>query len=153
MLAPEIIEPPKSVFKYYLVEKYDILCEPHFRIKKIVGLRKPKEKFILDIFLNIITVGLINYLYGFFPLLVKVMRYNECNLQYADLLGIYCCDGHFYFEELRKEVLPHIDNPDVFLSQVKYDMNYLFTFKLFTYIFNPATNAFSSIKYSIYHTK
>ena len=153
MLAPEIIEPPKSVFKYYIVEKYDILCEPHFRIKKIVGLRKPKEKFILDIFLNIITVGLINYLYGFFPLLVKVMRYNECNLQYADLLGIYCCDGHFYFEELRKEVLPHIDNPDVFLSQVKYDMNYLFTFKLFTYIFNPATNAFSSIKYSIYHTK
>ena len=73
MLAPEIIEPPKSVFKYYLVEKYDILCEPHFRIKKIVGLRKPKEKFILDIFLNIITVGLINYLYGFFPLLVKVL--------------------------------------------------------------------------------
>ena len=41
MMPPDIIEPVKIVPNSYSVEKYDILCEPHFRIKKIVGLRKP----------------------------------------------------------------------------------------------------------------
>ena len=81
------------------------------------------------------------------------MRYTECPLQQAKLLGIYCCDGQFYFEELKTEVLPVVDNPDVFISQAKTFKTFLFTFKLFTYIFNPSTNAFSSIKYNIYHSK
>ena len=50
MLSPEIIEPEKEEINYYKVEKYDILCEPHFRIKKIVGLRKPLLKIIIDVF-------------------------------------------------------------------------------------------------------
>ena len=137
----------------YYVEKYDILCEPHFKIKKIVGLRKPLLKIIIDIILNIITLGLINYFYGFYAPIIKFMRYQECNLAQATILGIYCNDGHFYFEELKKVVLPNIDNPDVFISQKKSPLNYLFTFKLFTYIYNPETNAFSAIKYNIYHTK
>ena len=153
MLSPEIIEPIKGLNKTYYVEKYDVLCEPHFRIQKIVGLRKPIIKIILDIFLNIITIGLINYLYGFSALLRKVMRYEECTLEEATILGIYCCDNNFYFEELRKETLPNVDNPDVFLTQAKSPLNFLFTFKLFSYIYNPETNAFTSIKYNIYHTK
>ena len=34
MIAPDIIEPPKNISNGYSVEKYDDLCEPHFRIKK-----------------------------------------------------------------------------------------------------------------------
>ena len=153
MLSPDIIEPEKIKTDYYTVEKYDILCEPHFRIKKIVGLRKPLIKIIIDVILNICTVGVINYLYGFFAPLVKFMRYVECPLEQATRLGIYCSDGHFYFEELRVEILPVVDNPDIFISQSNSLSSYLFTFKLFTYIYNPGTNAFSSIKYNIYHTK
>ena len=153
MLSPEIIEPVRALTDAYTVEKYDVLCEPHFRIKKIVGLKKTPLKIAVDVFLNIITIGLINYLYGFSDSLVKFMRYTECPLQQAKLLGIYCCDGQFYFEELKTEVLPVVDNPDVFISQAKTFKTFLFTFKLFTYIFNPSTNAFSSIKYNIYHSK
>ena len=153
MLSPDI-EEPLRVFDSYVVEKYDSLCEPHFRIKKIVGLRRTKPKLALDIILNIITVGLINYVYGFYTPMIKVMRYSECSLQQATLLGIYCNDGKFYFEELKKEELPPIENPDVFITQTQsFKVSYLFTFKLFTYLFNPATNAFTSIKYNIYHTK
>ena len=72
----------------------------------------------------------------------------------AELLGIYCNDGEFYFVELRKIDLPKVDNPDVISSQSNSSRKcFLFTFKLFSYIYNPNTKAFNSIKYSIYHTK
>ena len=106
------------------------------------------------IFLNIITLGVINYLYGFFNRLVKIMKYVECALDEADLVGIYCNDGEFYFIELKKIDLPYIQNPDVILSQNNVSRKcFLFTFKLFTYVYNPNTKSFNSIKYNIYHTK
>ena len=153
MMPPEIIEPLKIIPNSYSVEKYDILCEPHFRIKKIVGLRKPVWKLIIDIFLNICTAGIINYFYGFSTKVIKVMRYVECPLEEATILGIYCTDGKFYFEELKKEVLLVVDNPDIFISKDNTLDSYLFTFKLFSYIYNPSTHAFRAIKYNIYHTK
>jgi cation-transporting ATPase 13A3/4/5 len=149
----EIIQPSQKYEKVYHVDKYDDLCEKHFKIEKIVPLKKTGAKICLNIFLNIITVTLINYLYGFFNKLVKVMKYTECPLDEASLLGIYCNDGEFYFIELKKIDLPYINNPDVMVSQSTSGRWYLFTFKLFTYIFNPTTNAFSSIKYNIIHTK
>ena len=150
----EIIQPPSNLSKVYYVDKYDDLCEPHFKIQKIVPLRRPIWKRILNIFLNLITLLTINYLYGFFNKLVKVMKYDECTLEDAELVGVYCNDGEFYFIELKKIDLPKVDNPDVLTSQSNSSRRcYLFTFKLFTYIFKPNTNGFNSIKYSIYHTK
>ena len=83
------------------------------------------------------------------------MRYSECPLEEGKILGIYCTDGYFYFTELKRELLPVIDNPDVFLTEAnsRFMGAVLFTFKLFTYIYNPKTNSFSSIKFNIYHTK
>ena len=155
MIEPfEITQPPKKEDKVYYVDKYDDLCEKHFKIQKIVPLMRPTWKKILNIFLNIITVLTINYLYGFFNKLVKVMKYDECTIDDAELLGIYCNDGEFYFIELKKIYLPKIDNPDILTSQSNSSKRcYLFSFKLFTYIYNPNTNYFNSIKYTIYHTK
>ena len=150
----EIILPEEKFIKEYFVDKYDDLCEQHFKIKKIVALKSPRWKKILNIFLNIITVLFINYIYGFFNRLVKVMKYDECTLDEAELLGIYCNDGQFYFVELKKIDLPKVDNPDVLTSQSNSSKRcFLFTFKLFNYIYNPNTKSFNSIKYSIYHTK
>ena len=153
MLAPEIIEPPRFILDGYFVEKYDDLCEPHFRIRKIVGLKKTILQIIVDIFFNIVTAGIINYFYGFYAPIIKFMRYVECPLEEASILGIYCEDGKFYFEELKKEALPIVDNPDIFMTKSNSMITYLFTFKLFTYIYNPVSRAFSSVKYNIYHTK
>ena len=36
--------------KEYSIDKYDDLFEEHFKIKKIVPLKQPQWKFILDIF-------------------------------------------------------------------------------------------------------
>ena len=155
MIEPlEIMDAPANQSKVYYVDKYDDLCEKHFRIQKIVPLKRPGLKKALNIFLNIITLLLINYLYGFFNKLVKVMKYDECTIDEAELVGVYCNDGQFYFVELKKIDLPKVDNPDVLTSQSNSSKRcYLFTFKLFTYIYNPNTKGFNSIKYSIYHTK
>ena len=154
MIVPDIIEPPNIIIdNCYYVDKYDVLCEPHFRIKKIVGLRKTIIKTIIDVILNICTAGIINYIYGFHAPMIKFMRYVECPLEDAILLGIYCEDNKFYFEELKKEALPVVDNPDIFMTKSNSMITYLFTFKLFTYIFNPTTHCFSAVKFNIYHTK
>ena len=152
MIPPEIIEPVKISKNYYVVEKYDTLCEPHFRIKKIVALRRTLFKLCLDIFINIITLGIINYIYGFSNKLIKFMKYTECPLEEGTIFGIYCSDGYFYFTELKRELLPVIDNPDVFVTKAnsRFMGAILFTFKLFTYIYNPLTNSVSSIKFNIW---
>ena len=155
MIEPlEIIQPVQDNAKVYYVDKYDELCEKHFRIKKIVPLKRPIWKIILNFFLNLITALVINYFYGFSEKIVKIMKYEECTIEEAEILGIYCNDGDFYFIELKKIDLPNVDNPDVltFKSTMK-AKSYLFTFKLFTYIYNPNTKLFNSVKYSIYHTK
>ena len=138
--------------KTYYVDKYDELCEEHFKIKKIVPLKISTWKFVLDIILSLTLVKF--YIYGFSDRLVKIMKYEECTLDEAEILGIYCCDGYFYFEELKKIKLPNVKNPDILTSQLNYSRDcFLFTFKLFSYIFNPSTNGFNSIKFSIYRKK
>jgi hypothetical protein len=44
MLSPEIIEPVRALTDAYTVEKYDVLCEPHFRIKKNSWFKKNSIK-------------------------------------------------------------------------------------------------------------
>ena len=148
------IEQAASFGKEYHVDKYDELCEEHFRIIKIVPLKKSIDKIILNIFLNIITIFTINYFYGFSDKFKKKFVYSECNLENCEILGIYCNDKCFYFTEIKKVDLPKITNPDIITSQSNIGrICYLFTFKLFIYIFNPSANCFNSIKYSIFHTK
>jgi hypothetical protein len=51
MIEPlEIIQPVQDNAKVYYVDKYDELCEKHFRIKKIVPLKRPIWKIILNFF-------------------------------------------------------------------------------------------------------
>ena len=49
---------------FYTIGNYDQLCEEHFRIKKIIPIKKTCSKTILNIVLNIITFGIIQLIYG-----------------------------------------------------------------------------------------
>ena len=147
-----VVEKEINISNVYYVDKYDELCEQHFKIEKIVPLRQPRWKYIMNICLNFTIV--IFYIYGFSRKIEKFMKYDECTLEEAEILGIYCKDGKFYLIELKKINLPNVKNPDILTSELNYSREcFLFTFKLFTYVFNPSTNAFNSIKYSIFHTK
>ena len=141
-------------FSYYTVGKYDELCEEHFRIEKIIPLKKTRAKIAYNIILNIFTCCLIQFIYGIFPKLEKYICYEETSLENSQKLFIHCTDGKFYFTDLNKCILPKINNPDILLPEINYSLELiLFKFKLFTYIFNSKTNRFDSLKFQIYRTK
>ncbi len=153
MQEPLILVENKNISdKVFYIDKYDELCEEHFKIKKIIPLRQPKWKYILDIILSFTIIKF--YIYGFFNIIEKNMKYSECKLEEAELLAIYCNDGKLYFEEIKNMILPNVANSYIVTSQQNFSRKcYLFTFKLFTYIYNPSANAFNAIKYSIFCTR
>lgn len=134
----------------YKIDSYDLLCEDHFKISKIVPLKYTTGKLLLNIIVHIFTVGLIQFIYGMYPKVEKSIRCSECSLEESDILGIYCQDGNFYFESFKKIEKTKIENKDLELPHLKDISVYiLFTFKLFTYIYNPKTKSFSSLKFDI----
>ena len=141
-------------FSSYTVGRYDELCEEHFKIEKIIPIRKTNPKFYLNIILHVLTVGIIQFIYGGFPKLEKFICYEECTLEECNKLFIHCADGKYYFTDINKCILPKINNPDILLPEINYSLELIsFKFKLFTYIFNSKTNQFDSLKFQIFHTK
>jgi len=139
---------------FYTIGKYDQLCEDHFKIKKIVPIRKTFRKILLNIILNIFTGGIIQLIYGIFPNFKKLMCYDDCSLKEGERLYIICADGKYYFEEIKKCTLPKIDNQDLNIPQLEDNSELImFKFKLFTYIFNFATNQFDSLRFEMNQTK
>ena len=136
--------------KEYQVDNYDSLCEEHFKITKIIPLKKTSSRIFLNIIIHIFTVGLIQFIYGMYPKVEKFIRFTACSIEESDILGIYCQDGKFYFESVRKIKKIKIDNKDIEASQLaNTNVCILFTFKLFTYLYNPETKSFHSLKFEI----
>ncbi len=134
----------------YLVDSYDSLCEEHFKISKIIPLKTTTSRIILNVVVHIFTVGLIQFIYGMYPKVEKCIRFTACSLEESEKLGIYCQDGKFYFESIRKIEKIKIDNKDIESSQLTNStICILFTFKLFTYLYNPGTKNFNSLKFEI----
>ena len=99
---------------------------------------------------HIFTVGLIQFIYGLYPKVEKLFRYEDCSLEESDILGIFCQDGKFYFESIKRVEIEKIENKDLELPQLKGSkICILFTFKLFTYIYNSETKCFNSLKFDI----
>ena len=139
---------------FYTIGKYDQLCEDHFKIKKIIPIKKTARKIILNILLNLITAGIIQLIYGIFPNFKKIICYDNCSLKEGERLYIICSDGKYYFEEIKKYSLTKIENPDLLIPQLEESSELiLFKFKLFTYIFNFSTNKFDSLRFEINNTK
>ena len=138
----------------YLIDTYDPLCEDHFKISKIIPLKQTPSKIFFNIIVHIFSVGLIQFVYGMFPKIEKLFRYKHCSLEESDILGIYCQDGKFYFENIRKIQITQIDNKDIELQKFKSSKIFiLFTFKLFTYIYNPELKSFNSLKFELQKKK
>jgi magnesium-transporting ATPase (P-type) len=149
-----LIRNDKLDFAYYSVGKYDDLCEEHFKIEKIIPIKKTTSKKVIDIIINILTVGLIQFVYGGYPALEKKIKYVNSSLEECELLYIHCSDGKCYFINIIKCVLPKIKNHDILLPEINYSLELiLFKFKLFTYIFNSKTNKFDSLKFEIFRTR
>ena len=85
-----------------LIESFDEQCEIFSRIKKVVPLKKSKEKKILFIILSIFTLSLSYFVLLWFPQLYIYLYYKRCDLFEAEYLGIFDNDDSFYVEKIQK---------------------------------------------------
>lgn len=131
--------------KAYKVLKYAENCEEHNQVLYIVPLIKSTSKFILFIFLNIITVGLINLFIAWFPKMVLYIYYKVTTLEEATHFGIFSKDNELLLVEKKVLNLPEIDgkNNKNILKKFNLNINYdeqpiiMFEYKLFDYVFVP----------------
>ena len=129
--------------KAYKVLKYAENCEEHNQVLYIVPLIKSTSKFILFIFLNIITVGLINLFIAWFPKMVLYIYYKVTTLEEATHFGIFSKDNELLLVEKKVLNLPEIDgkNNKNILKKFNLNINYdeqpiiMFEYKLFDYVF------------------
>ena len=143
--------------KAYKVLKYAENCEEHNQILYIVPLIKSSNKFILFIFLNIITVGLINLFIAWFPKMVLYIYYKVTTLEEATHFGIFSKDNDLLLVEKKVLNLPEIDGKsnNNILKKFNLNINYdeqpiiMFEYKLFDYVYIPKKDNFTSIDYQI----
>ena len=147
----------------YFVSSYDIRCEDHLKIQKLIPLEKNNCKYFIYILLNIITFFLINILIQWYPTLLLYIYYSKSTLEKATHIGIYCAkenDYEFEVVKLNQIKLPKINSNTKQNIIKSFNINLppsniilMFDYKLFSYIFNPNTNYFESLDYHIYETQ
>ena len=147
----------------YYVSSYDVKCEEHLKIKKLIPLVKNNAKYCIYILLNIITIFFINILIQWYPTILLYIYYSKSTLEKATHIGIYCTKESDYEFEVVK--LNPINLPKIYFDKnnsiiKNFNINLpshtnilMFEYKLFSYIFNPKTNNFESLDYHIYEKK
>ena len=147
----------------YYVNSYNINCEEHLKIQKLIPLIKNKFKYFIYIILNIFSLFLINIIIQRYPTILLYIYYSRTTLDKATHLGIYCSqesDTQFEVVKLNNIKLPKI-NLDKEQSIVRnfninlpsYDNILMFEYSLFSYIFNPNKNYFEALDYYITETQ
>ena len=144
--------------KAYEVLKYNENCEEHNQISYILPLVRSTPKFILFIFLNICTVGIINLVVVWFPKIVLYIYYNVTYLNKATHFGIFSKHDKA-FKVIEKKVidLPPIDydSDTSVYSKFNFNIEYgatqivLFEYNLFKYVYSPRTDEFEALNYYI----
>ena len=130
--------------KAYEVLKYNENCEEHNQISYVLPLVRSTPKFILFIFLNICSVGIINLLVVWFPKIVLYIYYNVTYLNEATHFGIFSKHNKV-FKVIEKKVidLPPIDYDSEANVYTKFNFNIeygatqivMFEYNLFKYIY------------------
>ena len=88
----------KTIIYYsiFRVEEYDETCEEFSKIEKLVSLDYSTFKIVLFVFLNLLTVGLINLFLLWYPTSKLIFLYSNVPLSKAKFVGIYG-NGKFVF--------------------------------------------------------
>ena len=143
--------------KAYRVLKYISNCEEHNQISFIIPLIKSTPKFVLYIFLNIITVGIINLFIAWFPKLVLYIYYKVTDLETATHLGVFSKENELLVVKKKVFDLPEIDTNSKYNILKRFNLNIsyeekqliMFEYKLFDYVFIKQKDNFETIDYKI----
>ena len=144
--------------KAYEILKYNENCEEHNQIAYVLPLVRSTPKFILFIFLNICTVGIINLVMIWFPKTTLYIYYNVTDLNQATHFGIFSkLEKEFKVIEKKLIDLPPInyDGDTSVYSKFNFNIEYgatqivMFEYNLYKYIYIPRTDEFEALNYYI----
>ena len=142
--------------KAYKIYKYANNCEEHNQISFILPLIKSIPKFVLYIILNIITVGIINLFFAWFPKLNLYLYYKVTTLDEATHFGIFSKDNELFLVKKKVVTFPEINDVEKsvikkFNLNINYEENkvIMFEYKLFDYIYITQKEQFTSLDYKV----
>ena len=151
----------KGDLTYSKKGKFDIFvrnhspkCDNHLQIKKIIPIKKSTFKYIFYIFLNIITVGLINLVITWFPSLNFYLYYSQTFIEYAEVLAIIGNQGKMQIVRIKRLKLPKIENRqkstiNEFNLNINSEDLILFEYKTFQYLYSEKNGDFEALDYQI----
>ena len=136
----------------FIVKDYDDSCEEFSKIEKILSLRTNSLKYSLFILCSIITVGMVNLIVAWFPILKKYLIYSSCEVEKASHFGIFSVNHQFNIIKALDLILPdisqsHLKNHcefNIVNNKIK-----LFEFRLYKYLYDHKEECFVSLKFSI----
>lgn len=137
----------------FFIEEYDIYCESRFKINQIITLNYSSLKIFFFVLLNLFTLGIISIIIKYFPHLKLKLLFQEVELAKSTYIGIFCEDGLFYIEKIKKNFLPNIEKiplRKLVLSNIpKTNRIYSFVFKNYKYIYNEEQKTFNYICFNL----
>ena len=143
----------------YEVWRYHENCDEENQISYIIPLAPTTPKYVLFIFLNIITLGIINIFLEWFPKLILYIYFDVTDLKSSTDFGIFSkCDNEFEVVEKKVIDLPQIDNSNngkniikKFNLNIEPNINQIITFeyKYFKYLYSSIKDNFEAISYFI----
>ena len=137
----------------YIIKNHSLRCENHLQIKKIIPIKKDILKFILYIFFNIITIGLINLILIWFPTLNFYLYYSKVDLKDAQVLAVFGNQGKMEIIPIKKIILPELKNTESIIKEFNLNINsqniIMFEYKNFQYLYNEQNGLFEALDYRI----
>ena len=154
LLGNEYINNVKRGKFDYFIRNHSPKCENHLQIKKIIPIRKDTCKYILYIILNIITIGIINLLLTWFPILYFYLYYTQTNLENAEVLAVFGNQGKMQIIKIKKINLPTLENKKESVIK-EFNLNIdseniiMFEYKTYQYLYNEKNGDFEVLDYQI----
>jgi len=138
----------------YFIRHHAPKCENHLQIKKIIPIKKNIYKFILYIFLNIITIGIINLIITWFPNLNFYLYYSQTILDDAEVLAVFGNQGKMQIIPIKRITLPKIPNKmesiiNEFNINICEENIIMFEYKTYQYLYNEKNGDFDALDYQI----
>ena len=154
LLGNENLKLKKGGKYNYFIKNHSPKCENHLQIKKIIPMKKNIYKFIVYIFLNIITLGLINLVMTWFPTLNFYFYYSQTSIQNADILAVFGNQGKMQIIPIKRLKLPIIENiKDSIIKEFNLNINsetiIMFEYKTYQYLYNENNGVFEVLDYKI----
>ena len=136
----------------FFVKDYDDSCEEFSKISKILSLRKNSFKYCIFIIFSIFTLGILNIIVSWFPILKTYLIYSVCELEKATHFGLLGGDKKFYITESINMNLPDISKSHLRKYcdfSVENNNIKLFEHRLYKYLYLDTEDCFVYLKFSI----